>query len=351
MKTPKYRRHSSGRAYIEVAGLRHFLPGKFDSETSRREYHRIISNLTGMGLFAWPKDHSKATIRELCRCFMDYCHAKGLATATIYAYDDALSGFIKRCGDKPAATIDAKMIRENRGRAILQGSSAATVQRNERVIRRAIRWGVSHEFVPLAVLQSVLTVDPVCGLSVLDPDRLPVESVPLHTVYETTNKMPNYLARMVQLQFFAGCRTSSLVRMRSKQITRFTRGPWKWKPWHKMRRNGELVIWLGPIAKSILHEVWQDDPSAYFFRATVKNKPHIHMTEKSYANSIRYYQQKHNLTPWTPHQLRHSFAERVREKFGIEAAQAALGVKNLKTAEIYSGKQEQTAIRVADAIG
>ncbi len=52
-----------------------------------------------------------------------------------------------------------------------------------------------------------------------------------------------------------------------------------------------------------------------------------------------------------PHQLRHGFAERVRQEFGAEAAQQALGHKTLKATEVYAERNEALAAKVASRIG
>ncbi|MDR3233259.1 MAG: tyrosine-type recombinase/integrase [Planctomycetaceae bacterium] len=39
---------------------------------------------------------------------------------------------------------------------------------------------------------------------------------------------------------------------------------------------------------------------------------------------------------WSPNRLRHSAGSKVREKYGLEYAQAVLGHANAKTAEIYA---------------
>ena len=55
--------------------------------------------------------------------------------------------------------------------------------------------------------------------------------------------------------------------------------------------------------------------------------------------------------PWTPNQLRHSAGQKVRDKYGLEAAQAVLGHTHAKTTEIYAESNFEIAAKVAREIG
>jgi integrase len=54
---------------------------------------------------------------------------------------------------------------------------------------------------------------------------------------------------------------------------------------------------------------------------------------------------------WNPHALRHSAATRIREDFGLEAAQAVLGHSELDTTELYAEKSKAAARDVMRQIG
>ncbi|HEV3440354.1 MAG TPA: hypothetical protein VG122_23575 [Gemmata sp.] len=54
---------------------------------------------------------------------------------------------------------------------------------------------------------------------------------------------------------------------------------------------------------------------------------------------------------WSPNQLRHSHARKVRKEFGLEAAGAALGHSKMSATEIYAERDTQLALNVAAKIG
>lgn len=54
---------------------------------------------------------------------------------------------------------------------------------------------------------------------------------------------------------------------------------------------------------------------------------------------------------WHPNQLRHEYGTRVREEFGVEAAQVALGHRHLRATEIYAEPPRRLARRIAERLG
>jgi integrase len=54
---------------------------------------------------------------------------------------------------------------------------------------------------------------------------------------------------------------------------------------------------------------------------------------------------------WHPNQLRHSHATEVRRRFGLEAAQVALGHAQANITEVYAERDLRLAVKVAAEIG
>jgi len=57
------------------------------------------------------------------------------------------------------------------------------------------------------------------------------------------------------------------------------------------------------------------------------------------------------VTGWTPHWLRHNAATRVRDEFGIEAAQAIAGHSSPDMTALYATKMDGLAMKVVTQIG
>ena len=54
---------------------------------------------------------------------------------------------------------------------------------------------------------------------------------------------------------------------------------------------------------------------------------------------------------WHPHQLRHTYATRVRKEFGLEAAQILLGHAKADVTQVYAQRDADRAVQVAKRIG
>src|SRR5262249_4882711 len=54
---------------------------------------------------------------------------------------------------------------------------------------------------------------------------------------------------------------------------------------------------------------------------------------------------------WHPHQLRHTHATEVRRRYGLEAAQVALGHAQANITEVYAERDLGLAMKVAGEIG
>ncbi len=54
---------------------------------------------------------------------------------------------------------------------------------------------------------------------------------------------------------------------------------------------------------------------------------------------------------WSPNQLRHTAATRIRQEFGIEAAQAVLGHRLLETTQVYAESNRLRAREAMERIG
>jgi integrase len=80
-----------------------------------------------------------------------------------------------------------------------------------------------------------------------------------------------------------------------------------------------------------------------------KNKRWIpgRLTEKQRAE-VKAWRKAHR---WSPNQLRHTFATRVRKAHGLEAAQVLLGHSRADVTQVYAERNEELAVSVAAKIG
>ncbi len=67
----------------------------------------------------------------------------------------------------------------------------------------------------------------------------------------------------------------------------------------------------------------------------------------AYRNAIKRVTTKLGVVDWSPHQIRHSKATRIRSMYGVEAAQQTLGLASIDTAQIYAETREAQAKKIA----
>ena len=79
--------------------------------------------------------------------------------------------------------------------------------------------------------------------------------------------------------------------------------------------------------------------------------PRDQYTKDSYARAIVRACKKAGIETWTPNRLRHAAGTEIRDKYGLEYAQAVLGHSNAKTTEIYAKVNFEKAEKVAREIG
>ena len=91
-------------------------------------------------------------------------------------------------------------------------------------------------------------------------------------------------------------------------------------------------------------------------RRKPKRPKRDHYDTDSYRRAIVYGLKKARksgveIPHWHPHQLRHSRGTEIRKKYGIEAAQVALGHARADVTQIYAEKNMELARRVAREMG
>jgi integrase len=278
---------------------------------------------------------------------------------------------------------------------------------NRRIGRvvRMFKWGVSEEIVPESVWRALTTVRGLEKGRTTVRETEPVEPVSVAVVQATLPYLLPPVRALAELQLLTGMRPGEACAMRACDLD-MTGDVWLYRPTHhKTRHRGkERVVALGPKAQEIVKPFLKLDMQAYLFsprdavaslrarqRASRKTnvqpsqqdrrarKPkkqpgeryatnaYAHAVAKAIraANTANACSQCKPLKPeercddckaaavphWHPHQLRHSHATEVRRRFGLEAAQVALGHSQAQITEVYAERDLALAAKVAQQIG
>jgi integrase len=166
---------------------------------------------------------------------------------------------------------------------------------------------------------------------------------------------------MVRLQWHTGMRSQEMVSLRTCDIDQ-TGEVWLYRPvWHKTKcHNRPRVIAFGPRAQEVLTPFLRpQEPERVLFSprdfprgSWGKNRlPRATYTTLTYCDIVAKTCARYGLPHWHPHQLRHAFASAVRQRLGLDAAQALLGHSHADVTEIYARLGEQQVIDFASKVG
>ena len=279
------------------------------------------------------------------------------------------------------------------------GLSRGVINKRVGQIKRAFKWAVAEELVPPSLYHGLQAVAGLTFGRSKARETEPVRPVPdLHVAIVLPFVSP-HVAAMIKLQRLSGMRAGEIVLMRPCDID--TSGDiWIYEPFdHKGRWRGHRKqVPLGPEAQKILQPFLARDPQAFLFSPQeaeawrLEHRPPYHGCQRktkvypcelkrrqklketrrkqrkpkrpkrdrydtnSYRRAIEYGLKKAKkvgfaVPHWHPHQLRHNRGTEVRKKYGIEAAQVALGHARADMTEVYAEKNLEQARQIAKEMG
>jgi len=411
---PSYRRHASGQARVTLkmadGTFRDVLLGMYGSEESRAEYGRVITEWLESG-GASIETSNDLTINEMLARY--WLHAEryyvkdGKPTSEQDTIRQALR-FLRRLyghtiakdfGPLALKTVRREMVEHSITRQVkvknletgevrtetkvLQhGLARSFINKQMDRIKRAFKWAVENELLPVTVYQALLTVPGLEKGRGQAREKEKVGPVREEIVQRTLPHLSDVVRAMVQVQRLAGMRPQEVVGMKATDLD-MTGPVWEYRPYrHKTEHlDKERIIFLGPRAQALLRPFLSLELARPLFsprqaveqrnarrRAERKSKmtpsqkarkpkakpkvaPGTQYTVASYRKAIRRACERAGVPLWFPNQLRHSAGTEIRKRYGLEASQAVLGHSELETSQIYAEVDRATARKVMADIG
>jgi integrase len=310
-------------------------------------------------------------VSEFWKCNRGRYYKNGRKTSEHASYKVAFKPVLELYGDRPTAEFGPKALIACRQVLVDKGYCRKRINGHIYRIRRVWKWGVSREIVPETTWRALLSVE--CLKYGEAPDPAPVRPIPLEYVEAIKPKLSRQVKAMVELQLLSGARPGEICSMRScdlipGEVWRFVPGS------HKTEHHGKRrVILLGPKCQEILKPFLKPDLQANLFspaearrewsarvtkrpgrrRRVLKplRRPGEAYTTGSYGHAIQKACRKAGVPVWSPNRLRHSSGTKIRELYGVEAAQIILGHSSMNTTEIYAERDYALAAKVAREIG
>ena len=296
---PSYRLHKqSGQAIVSLplGGKRYrdILLGPYDSEESRREYARVLLELSAAGGLASPPKtgvHFRdLSVSEVCLRFWRHAEVyyrlvDGSASDELHTFRYSLDPLLRLYGNTDAnrfGPVALKALRQQ----MIDGGKLCRRTINQRIdhIKRVFKWAVSEELVPPAVYEGMKSVAGLRKGHAGTYDRPKVKPVPNESVEAVLPLLPPQVAAMVQLQRLMGTRPGEICKIRGRDIDR-SGDVW----WYRINPNAiskdgmvsvhktanksspnddsiEKQYPIGPKAQAILEPWLRSDPDEYLFQ-------------------------------------------------------------------------------------
>lgn len=404
VRVPAYRLHRpTGQARVIIGG-RHFYLGKHGSAESWEKYHGLIAQQlicpSSLAALA-PSPDGDLTIIELIAAYWQfaegYYRKDGKPTDHLHLVRRALGILRQLYGRQPATAFGPKALQIIQQKLIVDGKARTYINDVCAVLKRAYKWAVSQELVPVQAYQALATVPGLKKGRTAAREPSPVAPVSDEVVGAVLPHLPPLIADMVRVQRLLGCRPGEVCQMRLGEIDR-SDTVWIYRPRsHKAQHHGrDRAIFIGPRAQAILgcyvgrpaeEFIFRPVDSVHGHRArqraarktkvqpsqddrskvNPKRKPRTAYSKDSYNRAIRRACDRadaaarklnpeapaeQRLVPrFHPNQLRHAAATELRRRFGLEAAQVILGHAKADVTQVYAERDFGLAARVMREIG
>ncbi len=380
--------------------------------SAREAYDRLIAEwlANGRRLAGAAEDAPRLTVNELILSFwrfaeQHYRHEDGTPTNELTDYRYSLRPLRELYGPTPAADFSPLKLKAVRQRMVCADLCRGVINQRVGRIVRMFKWAVSEEIVPETTHRALMSVRGLEKGRTEARETEPVRPIADAVVDATLPYVLPPVRAMIRLQRLTGMRPGEVCLMRACDID-MSGAVWLFRPHaHKTKHKGKArVVALGPQAQAVVKASLKLDTQAYLFspreameakRAEMRGrrktkvqpsqqdrrrrKPKKQLGERykttSYyyairrgvdaANKARACDPCKALKPedrcgackaaaiphWHPHQLRHTHATEVRRRFGLEAAQVALGHSQANVTQVYAERDLALATKVAAEIG
>ncbi|MDZ4688166.1 MAG: site-specific integrase [Planctomycetaceae bacterium] len=341
---PKFCIDGSGRAFTKVEG-RFISLGRGDTSEARQRYAEVLSDHAQGRLIARAKRQtampSDLTVNELLLQYVTK-ELPRFSSAEWHCQLGAIRILRETFGAVPVSDFGPLRFRVVRDAMIGKGWSRGFVNKQAKRLRAVFRWGVSWELVPNAVADALGTVKSLGAGESTAPESTPRMAIPLADIDTVRASLKQRHRDVLDLLLMTGARPGELIGLTTGDIDR-TGEIWRADlAHHKTAHKGKSrTLFFNPTAQLILQKYLQADASARLF-------PFNRVT---FGNVIKAACLRAGVTPFVPHQLRHTVATTIADELGTESAQRLLGHATAAMTLHYSKAADAKAIDAVKKLG
>jgi integrase len=379
-KLPSYRLHkSSNQAICRILGRTYYL-GEFGSKESQDKFNRLVSEYLTNPSFGVEK--SRQSVAESVVAFLKHAESY-YGKSELLNFRRALVPLIELYADLSISEFGIEQFKTVREYWVKRDAARVYANRQSGRVIALVKWLVAEGVLSPLVHQGLKCVAPLKAGRCSCREVESVKPVDDATIEKTLPLLSAVVADMVRLQAIIGCRPGELCQLKRGMIET-TGSVWVIAlEHHKTAWRGHArKIFVGPKGQAILKPYLNRNPEAFCFSPTEsveqrlqirasqrttalscgnrrgsnrqqdpKRKAGLSFTTGSYGRAIAYACKKAGIPVWSPNQLRHAVATRLRDTEGIESASLILGHRHLSTSEIYAEKSERKALEIAQKHG
>lgn len=389
---PAYRlQKSRNLAVVTINGKDHYL-GAFGSPESHEKYAQLIADWNANGRQSITMNSEKErpaslTISELILKYWDfatkYYVKNGQPTGESENIRHSLKPLRKLFGTTPADEFGPKLLLLVRQAMIDAGLSRNVINARVGRIRRLFRWAAKNELVSPSLYHGLLAVEGLRRGRSAAREKAPVTVVSDDHVKAVLSRVSGQVRAMILVQELAGMRPQDVRNLRTCDLE-MSGDVWVYSPWtHKTEHHGHVRrIAIGPRAQEILRPFLRfDAPEKYVFsprdavsafhgerrsrrktprspaerartrKVNPQRAPQEQYSKTAYETAVARGCKRAGVPRWSPNQLRHNCATRIRRQFGLDAAAAVLGHRLGTVTEVYAEADLLKAIRVMREVG
>ena len=392
---PSLRRHKrSGNGYAKFNGQQVWF-GPFDDPATHARFAAFKAEweANGRSMPTEPEATSMA-ITDLVARYLEHAEVyyrkpDGTPTDEVLNIRHAARPLLRLFGRLAVADFNLRGLKRLRESMIDSGLARPTVNARISRVVRIFAWGAEDELVPPVTYGSLRALKPLKRGRSRARETTPITPVPWASVEAVLPHVSRPIAAMILIQWYSGARPGEVVQLRPAGLDRG--GPvWTFRPRrHKTEHLGrERVISLGPKAQEVLRPfLFRVPPPApeqplfsprdalaerhardraqrrtplwrYHVRAQARKRSHRpknpageEYSVASYGKAIRRGCQAAGVPAWTPNQLRHAAATRIRKECGLDAARAVLGHTSTDVTEVYAQLDQRKSQQVMAELG
>lgn len=376
-----YRLHKATMQAVCWFDGRTYYLGKFGSEESKAEYKKLeamVLTNSAMGL-----ESKRISMVEAVVSYLKHAEKYYAGSSEYQGLKDASKPLVELFADLHLNDFKVAHFKACREYWVKRGCARQYINKQANRVLRMVKWWIAESWMDQSAHHGLKCVEPLKAGRCDSPEAKPILPVSDSDIELTLPHLPPILRDMVRLHRLLGCRPGEICGLMPSMVDT-SKEVWTIKlVKHKNAWRGhDRFIYVGPQGQRILKPYLKRPTDSFCFsprevvgqrllaREQARTTPascgnrrgsnRVRSPKKivgdcyntmSYGHAIAYACKKAEIPKWSPNQLRHAAATKIREIEGLESACLLLGHKSVDSTQLYAEITESRAVSLAKKHG